>query len=387
MKRKILIMGILSILLFCNTFLFKVSAEVLSEEAQNIKDTYEELVGYVESVYYFGFPETDVVYEIIDLNISKDNIIFELNGCVDFVDVIGTLNDGRYVNISNQVEYFIEDPNIVKYDRGCIYAKNQGSTKIIISYGGFSREINVLVNGYKEMLTDLDSLIAYVDSKSDMDYYGVPKTEWVSVMKRAYDIMNVRWTPSKPFIPNEQNITFPAGVELKGVPYSQTGKQCNDIEFLNSLNNTDFYDAYYRPNSTNRDPMYGVDCSGFVSYAYAIPRHSTIGIFSDLKKTSPSKFEKIGIYSLKSNDTVTTNLDKSQLKSSYRYLYQSCALLQRTEKGGHTRLVVTTYDNYVECIETFNNFPEQIRYSLDQLANSGYIPYTVKDSYYNTKPY
>lgn len=389
-KKTVYLSVILAVLvLFINSK--TVYANIDINEFENVSDTYEDLLGYVENIYYIGFSEEDINYEIVDLSISKYSFKFELNGFVDFVDVIGTLTDGKYVNLSRVVDCIIKDVGIAEYDRGRIYAINKGTTEITLSYGNFIRVITVTVNGFKEMLTDINSLIESLTLMNNMNVRSVPQEQWVNVMKRAYDMMNVKWTPTQDFIPNNQNISYPSGVELKGVPYSQTGNQFQDKSFLASLNNADFYKPYYRPNDpTNRDPMYGVDCSGFVSFSYAIARQTTDGIYSDLKLASPIKFEKIGSYTLDSN--VTTDISKDDLKNAYSGLYQSCALLMRKTLsngniGGHTRLVVTKYDNYVECIENANNFPEQIRYSFDQLASDSYVPYTVKSSYYNTSPY
>ena len=194
----------------------------------------------------------------------------------------------------------------------------------------------------------------------------------------------VQWTTTAQFRLNDGTIVS-AGTTLTGVPYSQL-TQCNATEFLAALSNSStngFYTEH--PRGNYYDATYGVDCSGFVSKAWGIPRDTTAGFVSELYSSSSSKYEKVGSYSMPSS-SVTTGVSASSLTTAYAQMTETCAVVYRSTNGGHAMLIISNQPSNSRCtiIEAHNNFPSIVSYTYSQLANMHYCPFTVKTSYYNS---
>ena len=86
--------------------------------------------------------EPDTVEKIM---ISNNQLVLEHNGTSEFVDVIGELKNGKYVNLTNVVEWLSNDNDIVIADGGRILAVRQGETKVDIKFGTHEQTINVSV--------------------------------------------------------------------------------------------------------------------------------------------------------------------------------------------------------------------------------------------------
>lgn len=77
-----------------------------------------------------------------------------------------------------------------------------------------------------------------------------------------------RWKPEENLTGWNSEKTFYEDTWYTGIPYSQTVNQCDDEEFEDALDYSDFY-SYYVRNGTVM-PKYGCDCSGFVSICWGL---------------------------------------------------------------------------------------------------------------------
>lgn len=162
------------------------------------------------------------------------------------------------------------------------------------------------------------------------------------------------------------NKTFKADNVYYEIPYSQL-TQVDEIVFLNKLSSaTDFYQ--------NGDvggkscPRYGVDCSGYVSFAFGIERMTTSSMITALQNNS-GKIIKVGDYNPKS-------LKKTEVFAAYAILEASNAMVH----NGHARLVLSNdvSSEQIVVYETNNTLPVVSIYTYDDLWKDRYMPFKLK---------
>lgn len=87
--------------------------------------------------------------------------------------------------------------------------------------------------------------------------------------------------PTKDLVGWKGQYIFKKNTRYSGIPYSQTEYQKDDAGFKDALSKSDFYDSYTRFGNTM--PKYGSDCSGFVSFAWGVPRETTASFVQKIK--------------------------------------------------------------------------------------------------------
>ena len=104
-----------------------------------------------------------------------------------------------------------------------------------------------------------------------------------NIVKRAYQMTDIKWTPQKNVYGWNEGITYYAGKTYTGLPYGQPVYASyvpwsTSLEgFISAVNNknsrmyTD-YSSYYR-----KAPYYSTDCSAFVSWAWNLGSRQTTG--------------------------------------------------------------------------------------------------------------
>lgn len=93
------------------------------------------------------------------------------------------------------------------------------------------------------------------------------------IIARAQAMVDMKWTTPKQFSGWKGQTTFKTGTKYTGMPYSQTGNQMTSpSNFTNSIKN---YSGSLTLTSPQTQPRFGNDCSGFVSAAWGISRHTT----------------------------------------------------------------------------------------------------------------
>ena len=126
-----------------------------------------------------------------------------------------------------------------------------------------------------------------------------------NIVKRAMQMVNIRWTPRKDIYGWNKNYTYKAGVTYTGLPYGQAVNaayvpwKASLSEFIDAVNNPDslMYTSYSSYNK--RAPYYSVDCSAFASWALQLPRRqSTSGMpnFGNLISSSSYAGIQVGDY-------------------------------------------------------------------------------------------
>lgn len=361
----------------------------------------QELIGYSQEAFYDYLseenasakqaePQDIAEYDICGLFPSKEEIVLDTNGCVDYIDIIGMLSDGGYVNLSNQVKITVEDDAVASYFRGRIYGEGTGTTVITAEYGGYEAAFQVSVKEY----FDYDALMQELISGGDASTYSLTSTQVQETMSRANSMMHYVWKAEARFRLNDGTYAE-AGTQLEGMPYSQHNR-CTLAEFIAAYTSgaSDFYLEYPRiskneeteETETYYDAAYGVDCSAFVCNAWNISNNFiTSDFYSELQNSNSPYFEKVGTYSASGAYSVG-NVSKSELKTAYASLKAGDAIVRRKSNGGHARLVmsVNLTNQTVTTVEAFGNFPNYATYTFDQLADDYYCPFAVKSSYYNS---
>lgn len=182
-----------------------------------ISDNYEDVLGYAKQSDNLTFCEKeteDVMsmaeqqelmksYDICALTTSKSNVILPKNGCFTFVDVVGELQTGGYVNLSNQAEYKVADSSIVTCSRGRIYGLNVGTTEVTAVYADYEVDFQVMVQEF----IDYDAMMQELIQEDGMAAYSLVSTQIIDTMNRANAAAHVRWTTKQPFRLNDGNYT------------------------------------------------------------------------------------------------------------------------------------------------------------------------------------
>lgn len=303
-------------------------------------------------------------YDIIDMVVSNENIVIESNGGSEFVDVFGKLEDGSYVNITNDVSCKFDDGSIATWIYGRILADAKGKTTMTLTYNGVSKNISVTV----EKQIDIEKFLKEQNNKmmkssqSNTRLYGYPEQYRFDAIEIASDIVNVKWTPECD-LQGWDGYIFKAGIPVTGMPYTQKGVQTNKSDFLYYLANAaNFYYGTTQPN-------YGCDCSGLVSLAWQLPQHTWTGAL--MQGIYDGIYSKVGSYN-------TYNPTYNELYSSYSSLQMADAVV--STKMGHTFLIygISCSDDVAYVYE---QTPPKARYNItywtfNQMANGKYVPFS-----------
>lgn len=158
------------------------------------------------------------------------------------------------------------------------------------------------------------------------------------------------------------------GICADGTEVLLTKNQVDDVGFLDRLTNSSssgFYDNYTRTldNETIIMPKYGNDCSGFLSFAWNIPRQTTTKFVNGIKNGT---YKKVGNY----NANAPTYSD---LHNSYKYLQKGDALV----KNGHTFFVIASSEDFgfCYCYEQTPYYAIASYWDYEDLASQGYMPF------------
>ncbi|EOD01149.1 PPC domain-containing protein [Caldisalinibacter kiritimatiensis] len=197
------------------------------------------------------------------------------------------------------------------------------------------------------------------------------------ILEKAKDMIDVQWTPTSDLKGWKHRFTFEANTTYDGIPYSQTAYQVDDSGFYEALNKSDFYNTYYRV-FTGSDgttyktymPKYGNDCSGFTSFVWGIPRHTT---YTFNKGIISGEFSKVGNYDV-------NNPSRTDLLNSYDELQPGDAVVARSEHK-HVFIIKEREegtDNFI-CYEQTPYFCRFTNWTKTKLADYEYKPFTLNE--------
>ena len=319
--------------------------------------------------------------EVQKVFVDQTEYILSRNGMGAFCTVYACIRDDVVIDITCDAEYKSSDEAVVTVWNGMIRAEGKGIATVFVSYNDHNTSFSVTVedevdieklereflqyagvslsdnNSYEETLSDITSHLSGVTHiRSAQD-----------ILNKAIAMKNIEWTPTQKLEGWDHKVEFPKGVQVKGIPYSQD-KQVDDIEFPKALLKNDFYSGGASANDGTFCPIYGVDCSRYVSYALGIDARTTQGMLSDLRNGT-GEISKVGTYNVSSPR-------QADLLAAYSLADEGDALVHQ----GHAMLVVYNDKNAKEITvyETQIKLPIMSTYSYSYLAGKDYLPFEVK---------
>ncbi|MGN0386661.1 MAG: hypothetical protein ACI4EX_12370 [Lachnospiraceae bacterium] len=243
---------------------------------------------------------------------------------------------------------------MVYADRGRLLAEGAGEATIKVTYGEFEETIKVKVK--KDV--DYTNLL-----ENSISTYNMTNEQRVRYVQNANDMVSYRWTPTQTLTGWNGNYTFNAGTTYNGIPYTQSPNQTNLSAFKSALSKTDFYSTYTNTSGVMM-PRYGNDCSGFLSFAYELPRQNTTQFVNGVKNGT---YRRIGSYD-------PNNITQSDLLNSYPQMVAGDALV----KSGHAMFVANNVSSEGYCLmyEQTPGRAQTTRWTYSSLAAGGYMPFS-----------
>ncbi|AAM25871.1 hypothetical protein M2349_002388 [Caldanaerobacter subterraneus subsp. tengcongensis MB4] len=354
------VISILIILLILSTWSAVLADSISSKNYYELSGISVRIDGTELNELYYNDKLSNVsLKKIDDLILYTEVVNIENIGESEFVDAIVKYNDGTFEKVSNIADWESDNPDVVFAYKGRILAVGKGSTIVRVSISNFTREIKVNVEGR----TDVREVILKLDKDTDKKTNSTYLRDYV--VDKAKRMVDVSWTPSQNLTGWLGRYTFTKGVTYKGIPYSQTPNQRDEIGFLQSLNNAaDFYVPYTDPNGRIM-PRYGSDCSGFVSFAWGISRQTTWSFLQGIKNGT---YKKVGSYNV-------DNPTSSELLTSYLQLQRGDAVVNE----GHTFLIAYN-DKTNKKVYAYEQTPYYAQYTVwtyTQMADGKYRPFTL----------
>lgn len=331
-----------------------------------------------------SYAMTETWEEVQGIFVDEPTYVLSRNGMGTFCSVYAYLSKDVTIDITADAEYVSSNEAVVSVHSGVIRAEGKGTAVVTVLYHGFTTSFNVTV----EKEVDLDRLEKEFLQRSGVEvadnavYQRTIRDIFSSetrtiharssqdILDKAVAMKNIEWTPTQTLYGWKKEFSFPKGVLVTGIPYSQAN-QADDLEFLKVLKYSDFYSGGESPNG-DYCPKYGVDCSRYVSYAMGITAQTTATMVSNLKNGT-GDIEKVGSYNVSSPNQV-------DLLAAYRLTDEGNGLVHRYNGENHAMLVVYNDKNAEEITvyETQIKTPFMTTYSYSTLAKKRYLPFKIK---------
>ncbi len=371
MKKKIIS------LLLVLTLIFSTSLPAFAQSSDNVVLQTSE-VGGAGSIYYTDadFVTDDPNYIVQELVVVPNAISFEYTSEVQFVDVMAKLTNNTYVNVTEWTSASVDGySDLITYDRGRIDSIGVGQEEVIISYGGKSCSLEVVVNH------DNNPYLAPATNEIELYTY-----EAGQVLARSRDCLDYTWTPTMDLVRWRNNGTYEANVQVEGMPYTQANQAYPvtyvgyaELSFPNAMQYGDFYTPYTNASGITM-PRYGLDCSGFLSYCMGTTRKTTQTFMSGLRNgtyAAVGEYDPLDflgysngkLYVLELNSTL-----KNELKEAYDDMLSGWDGLVNS---GHCMLVcgLSRDSERVTVREQTPSGTAERVYTYSQLADDGYLPF------------
>ena len=294
----------------------------ISDEVDNLEELYGLAIQNYTVDDYIGTQEN--LDRTEDIIVSSDNVVIENNAESGWIDVIAKLDNGKYVNITDEVKWDSENYDIAYAFNGRILAEAPGETNITVKYGAFKKNIHVSILHYLDVAAEIERLDALEEleneDEEDIDEEIEPFISGAdrdTIIEKAKAMTEITWMPTEKLNGWDHEGHFKPRTEYRGVPYSQTDFQKDDKGFEAAMAGSDFYKKYERNNILM--PKYGSDCSGFVSFAWGLKRKTTYDFAAEIKSDT---YKKVGSY-------YPSNLDKKILEKAYTKFKKGDAVVFR----------------------------------------------------------
>lgn len=305
-----------------------------------------------------GLIEDEIAEEIVSLSLSTTDVLIESNGYSEYVDAIAINKNGSSKNVNYEAVWKSSDNNVAVAYEGRILAQGKGNAVITVSYGDIEKKIFVTVLKEDNLLKKVND---YLRENPILD------ANRNDILDKGLDMITVYWDPVQDLIGWEGQYIFEAGSKPYGIPYSQTPNQVDNIGFMIAFQYLpDFYDTYYYDSKLM--PKYGSDCSGFLSFAWGLSRHTTLDFVNKIRNGT---FPKVGSYDAYDPST-------ADLLNSYPLLQGGDSVVFRTGDYGHTFLIATNNTAYqqVSAYEQTPYYSQITVHYYNQLANNKYMPFS-----------
>lgn len=216
--------------------------------------------------------------DVVEIIVSNENVEIDAVMYSKYIDVFGKLENGKYINITDEVVCEFEDESIATWIFGRIIADKTGTTTAVLNYNGLSKEITVTVNNQIILNDNISTVNAFVGESADINAVIDPNVnERASILDIAEAMVYMTWTPTQTFAAYNGHSDFQAGITYTGMPYTQFHNQSTYYEFFSAFYNSstnDFYTSYTNSNNITMS-RYGNDCSGFLSICWGLFRNDT----------------------------------------------------------------------------------------------------------------
>ncbi|MFA5658555.1 MAG: hypothetical protein WC900_04660 [Oscillospiraceae bacterium] len=300
-------------------------------------------------------------YDIVDIIVSKKNLIIEANTFSEYVDVFGELKNGKYVKITNDVDYSFSDTSVAVWIYGRILAEKKGNTTLSLEYNGIEESIYVTVKNY----IDIEKIGREVNQYCEQQQGTRITVTRQSAASTAQSMVNMTWTPAQNLYTwfGTNRDPFYAGVEYTGMPYTQYNTQTTKAEFLYALENAnDFYTRVQY--GSYLVPKYGNDCSGFLSICWNLSGGSGRNRWNTadfINAVSNGTFDEITYYQMGQSDGLYKTYPQTNHVIMVNYVYQNSSI-----PGG----------GYVSTYEQTDIKARTTSYTFQQLSDAGYVAFT-----------
>ncbi len=84
--------------------------------------------------------------DVVEIIVSDETVEIEATLYSEYIDVFGKLENGKYIDITDEVRCEFEDESMAMWVFGRIIGDKVGTTTAVLSYNGLSKEITVTVN-------------------------------------------------------------------------------------------------------------------------------------------------------------------------------------------------------------------------------------------------
>ena len=358
---------------------FQDHVDIISElpSSKNINDMYGQAGKQydIESIYDVQAIEKKMKEKAISNIATSSNATLESQFIVnthevkiepqfdDFIDAIYS-EGGIFTNVSAIADWESDNPDIVSVNQGrLLTTEREGEANITVKYQGKTETIHVEVRALsrgKRRVKRFPKPILAANRQQALD--------------RALAMIEFTWTTTKDLSvwQDKQGVpakVYPKGTTVHGIIYTQSEYQRGLEEFKEDLKRPDFYSKYigeFTESKANRTmPMYGNDCSGFVSIAWGIERTGTATFIEGMKK---GRFKKVGNYN-------SSSPSSTALLAAYKVMQPGDALV----KEGHIMLVASV-DALGQSVTVYEQTPYHAiisKKSFSSLLKSSYCPITI----------
>lgn len=268
------------------------------------------------------------------------------------MDQYGLTTDTYESFVVNDVIYESSNTDVVVAYEGRILARGKGDAVVTIKVGDLEERISVVVEN--EVPRELVEQVMELSSSNTRSAESEARN---AIAEKGADMAYYLWRPTRNLVGWRNGYTYPANQYQTGLPYTQSDDMCDETDFLEAMDNSDFYTTFYNDKGVAM-PMYGNDCSSFVAICWGLP-------YKETRYTTKTfyNYESLG---------------------DYENLQRGDAVVCRTSARKHMFLVIQNHEvppagssmttSYVVCYEQTPYNAQLSFWTYAQLSSGSYKP-------------